>query len=93
MAISRPTEAISAYKEYAPDLVLIDRNMPEMDGIKCIENILKIDSAAKIIIISGFESEGPNGIDDNIRQAIKGYLTKPCGATALSSMVFKALAN
>ncbi|NLD36297.1 MAG: response regulator, partial [Desulfatiglans sp.] len=92
-AISRSTEAISAYKEWAPDLVLIDRNMPEMDGAHCIANLLKIDPSAKIIIISGYESEGPNGIDDEVRQAIKGYLIKPCGATALSSMVFQALAN
>ncbi len=92
-AISRSTEAISAYKEWAPDLVLIDRNMPDMDGTRCIANLLEVDPAAKIIIISGYESEGPNGIDDNIREAIKGYLTKPCGASALSSMVSQALSN
>ncbi len=90
-AISRPTSAVATYKKWLPDLVLVDRNMPEMDGAQCIENILKVDPDARIIIISGYESDGPNGINEKVRQAIRGYLTKPCNATDLSNMVYKAL--
>ncbi len=90
-AISMPTEGIEVYKIWRPDLVLIDRNMPEMDGIQCIEHLLKLDPDAKIIIISGYESDGSNGISDDIRKTIKGYLTKPCNAIELSNMVYDVL--
>lgn len=92
-ALNRPTEAAEVYKKWLPDLVLVDRNMPEMDGIQCIENILRIDPDARIIIISGYESDGPNGIGENIRQSIKGYLTKPSNAAALSNMILQALGS
>lgn len=90
-AINKPTEAVDIYERWHPDLVLIDRNMPEMDGVQCIENILNLDPDAKIIIISGYESDGTNGISDNIRNSIKGYLTKPCNAVELSNMVYNVL--
>ena len=90
-AINRPTEAVEVYDRWRPDIVLIDRNMPEMDGIQCIENLIKLDNDAKIIIISGYESDGSNGISDDIRRSIKGYLTKPCNAIELSNMVFNVL--
>ena len=90
-AIRKSTEATAIYKKWAPELVLIDRIMPEMDGIQCIESIIKLDPEARIIIISGYESEGPNGISDSIKEVIKGYLTKPCNATQLSNMIIEAL--
>ncbi len=92
-AVSRSIEAVTIYEDWGPDIVLVDRNMPEMDGIQCIENILKLDPDAKIIIISGYEIDGSNGISDYIRQTIKGYLTKPCNAIELSNMIFNALGS
>ena len=72
---------------------MIDRNMPEMDGVQCIQNLFKIDPDAKIIIISGYEIDGSNGINDDIRRSIKGYLTKPCNAIELSNMIRETLGS
>ncbi|AGK61833.1 hypothetical protein Asulf_01865 [Archaeoglobus sulfaticallidus PM70-1] len=47
-------EAIALYKVYKPDLVLMDVVMPEMDGIKASEMILKIDPNAKIIGVTAY---------------------------------------
>ena len=33
---------------------------------------------AKILIVSGYEESGADGIDENVKSLIKGYLTKPC---------------
>ncbi|MGD9159328.1 MAG: ATP-binding protein [Desulfobacteraceae bacterium] len=92
-ALNRPTEAVATYEKWRPDLVLIDRNMPEMDGIDCIADLLKLDPDAKIIIISGYEIDGSNGINDDIRSSIKGYLTKPCNAIELSNMILETLGS
>ncbi len=89
--VNRAIEALDNYKKWKPDIVLMDRGMPEMDGITCIRKIMETDPKARIVIISGYEETGANGIDVNIRNLIKGYLTKPCGSEDLSLMLSRVL--
>lgn len=91
IAFEKPGEALENYRRLSPDLVLMDRSMPEMDGAACIEKIIKMDRNARIVIVSGYEESGPDGIDDEIRTRIKGYLTKPCGIEELSLAISQAL--
>jgi signal transduction histidine kinase/CheY-like chemotaxis protein len=83
--------AMESFIKHSPELVLIDRNMPGLDGVECIREFLKKDPDAKIIIISGYENSGVDGIDDDVKKMIKGYLVKPCGAIELSHMIAGAL--
>ena len=76
--------AIEKYKSWRPDVVLLDRNMPEMDGVSCSEKIMDYDPNAKIVIISGYDEDGPSGIDERKKRLIKGYLTKPIEMARLS---------
>jgi DNA-binding response OmpR family regulator len=45
--------AADLYHQTNPDVVFLDLMMPEYDGIHALENILKTDPAAKIVIITG----------------------------------------
>jgi signal transduction histidine kinase/ActR/RegA family two-component response regulator len=83
--------AMDSFIKHSPELVLIDRNMPGLDGIACIREFMKTDPNAKIIIISGYENSGVDGIDEDVKKMIKGYLVKPCGAVELSQMIARAL--
>jgi signal transduction histidine kinase/CheY-like chemotaxis protein len=83
--------AMDSFHKHAPDLILIDRNMPGLDGISCIREIRNADPNARIIIISGYENSGADGIDEDVKGMIKGYLLKPCGAVELSRMISSAL--
>ena len=69
--------AIAKYKSWKPDVVLLDRAMPQMDGITCAEKIIEHDSGAKIVIISGYNEEDLNGRAHRAKDLIKGYLVKP----------------
>jgi signal transduction histidine kinase/ActR/RegA family two-component response regulator len=89
--LERPTEVLSAYSAIAPDVVLMDRGMPKMDGITCARNIVDRDPMARIIIVSGYEETGPHGIEENAKSLIKGYLTKPCRIEDLSQAISRAL--
>jgi YesN/AraC family two-component response regulator len=91
ISVERPLDALDSYSKWAPDVVLMDRNMPEMDGLSCIKQIMEADPNAKIVIISGYEETGQNGIDEGVKHLIKGYLTKPCGTEELSRMLSKVL--
>jgi two-component system cell cycle sensor histidine kinase/response regulator CckA len=91
LALEKPTQCLKEYLVWKPDVVLMDRDMPEMDGISCIKEILKADKGAKIVIVSGYEESWPDAVHDSIRDLIKGYLTKPCGMEALGETLEKAL--
>ncbi|MBN1832088.1 MAG: response regulator [Deltaproteobacteria bacterium] len=86
-----PAEALKNYGKWAPDVVLMDRNMPEMNGSKCVKELIKMDPNARIIMVSGYDGSGPDGIDEDVRRLTKGYLTKPFKLEALSAAINDAL--
>jgi CheY-like chemotaxis protein len=85
------TDAIAKYKTWLPDVVLLDRNMPEMDGIACAEIIIHHFPNAKIVLISGYNEIGANGIKPDTKKLIAGYLTKPIDMIELSQLLSKLL--
>ena len=88
---SNGTEGLDKYKKVSPDAVLMDINMPEMDGIACIEEILNYDPDAKISVISGYELGGMNGLGKKAQDSIKDYLPKPVGLGDLSALLTRML--
>ncbi len=68
-------EAIEKYKELKPDLVTMDIVMPEKDGIEALGDILKIDSNAKVVMVTAIDQR------DSLMKAIQlgavDYIIKP----------------
>jgi two-component system, NarL family, response regulator LiaR len=67
-------EALAAAEEHAPDVVLIDLVMPNVDGIEAIRGLRERVPAARAIVLSSF-------IDDEkllpaVRAGAAGYLLK-----------------
>jgi two-component system NtrC family sensor kinase len=77
-------QGVERYQQWSPDIVLLDRNLPEMDGLTCCEEILKHDPRAKIVILSGYDEAG---MEEDKRRLIKGYLTKPVEITQLTRVL------
>jgi signal transduction histidine kinase/DNA-binding response OmpR family regulator len=84
-------KGLEKYRSTKPDAVLMDINMPEMDGITCIEKILNFDPNANISIFSGYEEEGLDGMSQRAKDSIKDYLAKPVGLDTLSALLAKML--
>jgi two-component system, cell cycle sensor histidine kinase and response regulator CckA len=84
-------EGLERYMQRRPDAVLMDINMPEMDGVACIEELLNHDPHANISIISGYEMEGINGLSKQTKACIKDYLAKPVGLGDLSALLARML--
>jgi CheY-like chemotaxis protein len=84
---SNGEKAIARYVSWRPEAVLMDRNMPEMDGITCAAKIIEQDPNAKIILISGYDEKGLTGIDFQTKKLIKGYITKPFDLEELSRLL------
>lgn len=75
-------EAVGLYKQYRPDVVLLDLSMPKYDGWYGLENIHKINQNAKIIMLTGSIDEK---IHDKLRSAgASAILPKP---TPLNTLI------
>ena len=55
----RPTEALSICQSQTVHLLISDVVMPEMDGRKLAESVLKLQPEASILLISGHYREPP----------------------------------
>lgn len=62
------------YKQLRPDIVTLDVEMPQMDGLKALEKILEYDSNAKIIMISSKSDE--NIVRKALLMGAKDYIVK-----------------
>ncbi|HEX9744588.1 MAG TPA: response regulator [bacterium] len=51
-------EVLSLYNSKKPDLITLDIEMPDIDGFDLIHRIKKLDSGARIIIVSRVLSKG-----------------------------------
>jgi len=69
--------ALEIYQENKESisLIILDLIMPGMGGQKCLEEILKIDSSQKVVIVSGYTVEGP--VKESLEKGAKGYIKKP----------------
>jgi CheY-like chemotaxis protein len=57
LSANRPTEALRLIEEHLVDLLISDVMMPEMDGGKLAERLLKLRPAARVLLISGQAKE------------------------------------
>ena len=91
--VTNGIDAVEKYKSWKPDIVLLDRSMPGMDGMTCAGKILASDPQARIVIISGYDEKGPSGISGQEQERIKGYLTKPINLEEISIFLEGVLAE
>jgi DNA-binding NarL/FixJ family response regulator len=67
-------EALDHYQRYTPDVVLMDLQMPKVDGVQAIHQIRTHDPEARIVVLTAYDT------DERILQAVqagaRGYLLK-----------------
>ena len=56
------TVGLNLIKKYQPDVVLLDMNMPERDGLQGIMEIAKLDLDTKVLALSGYDDADSKAI-------------------------------
>ncbi|MFD7707320.1 response regulator [Streptomyces sp. NPDC059786] len=78
-------DAVTKVRELAPDVVLMDIRMPEMNGIEATREIVAADGTAKVLVLTTFD------LDEYVYQALRagasGFLLKDASARQLADGV------
>jgi DNA-binding NarL/FixJ family response regulator len=81
-------EALEMIEKAAPDVVLMDIRMPNLNGVAATKRIKEINPDIKIIILTTFDDS--DYILSAINNGASGYLLKDTGATALIDAIKNA---
>ncbi|HBN07214.1 MAG TPA: hypothetical protein DD435_00725 [Cyanobacteria bacterium UBA8530] len=79
------TEAISLFRKHLPDVVIMDVNMPVLDGLNALKAIKSIDSNACVIILSSVGTQ--EKIETAIDLGAAAYVLKPIRKEELSKAI------
>lgn len=83
--------AVEYYKEKKPDLMILDINMPKMNGIDALTEVIKYDSKANVIMCSDQKYE--NMIVMAIKRGAKDFIIKPFTSSDVITAVNKVFDN
>ena len=75
------TVGLNLIKKYQPDIVLLDMNMPEKDGLQGIMEIEKLDLGTKVLALSGYDDA--DLIFRAMKIGAKGYVLKTMASAQL----------
>jgi CheY-like chemotaxis protein len=83
-------EALVAFQTYKPDLVLLDVQMPDMDGVETLRRILTLDPSVPVIVVTA--DADPRITSTLLALGAADYILKPFDLDGLDQAVSIQLA-
>lgn len=81
-------EGVKKFIEIKPALVIMDGDMPILDGYQAFKQIKEIDQNANVVIVTGFSEFEPKS-QDAIKQGLIKVISKPLGVDELLALAKK----
>jgi two-component system chemotaxis response regulator CheY len=84
------SEALDAYHNEHPDLVIMDIGMPVMDGLTALRQIKAVDPSAKIVVLSRIGQE--KSVVEALEAGAETFLLKPFDSNFVLAAVDQVMA-
>ena len=75
-------EALSLLDGFRPNVITLDINMPEMDGLACLDRIM-VERPCPVVMVSSLSAEGAQATLEALRLGAVDFIPKPEGAISL----------
>lgn len=77
-------EALTHAQSFKPDVVTLDVNMPELDGLSCLEQLTRMGSEARVVMVSSLTEKGAEVTLRALELGAIDFVPKPDGTVSLS---------
>ena len=82
-------EALEVFRRTDPDVITMDLTMPQMDGIQCIEQIVALKPAVRILVVSALADKAT--AVEAMEKGANGFLNKPFTDRQLNEAIAELL--
>jgi two-component system chemotaxis response regulator CheB len=83
LAVRNGIEALEALNSFQPDVITLDINMPEMDGLTCLSRIMT-QRPTPVLMVSSLTERGAEVTFEAMALGAVDYIQKPEGTISLS---------
>jgi two-component system, chemotaxis family, protein-glutamate methylesterase/glutaminase len=75
-------EALGQLEVFKPDVITLDVQMPDMDGLECLDQIM-LQRPCPVVMVSSVTAEGADATLNALKLGAVDFVTKPSGAVSL----------
>ena len=80
-------EAVKLFEEHQPEIVTMDLTMPRMDGIACIQSLLKLRPQTLILVVSALADKAT--AIEALKRGAHGFVLKPFSDEAIGEALLE----
>lgn len=83
--------AVELFESYRPDVVTMDITMPDMDGLTAVDQIIKRNPGAVILVVSALGDKAT--AVEAVKRGAQGFLLKPITAQSVQAALDDILSD
>lgn len=83
--------AVELFERHRPDVVTMDITMPDMDGLAAVDEIMKRDPRAVILVVSALADKAT--AVEAVKRGAQGFLLKPVTAQSVQAALDDILSD
>jgi len=84
-------DAITLFSSHKPDIVLLDVNMPGMDGIQALEKIRETDPKAVVVMLTSLAAR--NVVERCVELGAANFVRKDTPKEAIAKIIAETIAS